>query len=159
MTNSYFIHLTSILEQGMDEREIDSFPNPTGIWPLLSEIGSEDIGEQSIASVSSHVGYDPRWTPASLLGSAIFSGNVLSQESFIDVAGDSSGPFVSNEITLLAWIHPEENMEQSMTLLDFRELPSGSNVVLKLENGQLTMSIPISPTERQLVSSLGNHTH
>ena len=131
-----------------------STPKATGLWPFIDDLGSDDIGPNEIESTSSFIGYDPRWTPASMLGSAIFSGNVLNQESFVDVTSDTSGPFTSHEITIMAWIYPEDIMDLPMALLDFRELPSGSNLLLMLKDGQLSVSIPVGPTEKVTVSSL-----
>lgn len=133
-----------ILEQTLPIVEQSSLPTPVGVWPLNVQLSSYEIGQNEIPTVSTHIGYDPRWTPASMLGSAIFSGYV--QDSYIDLQSndESEKPLLSDEITILAWIKVESATvdSDSMTMFDFRNLASSKHVKLCIVNGLLTAKVP-----------------
>lgn len=116
-------------------------PDPF-LWPLAAN--TDSFGPEKIETSSLNIGYDPRWTPpTSILGSAIFSGNVIDQESYLDIQSKPKGPLAINEISILVWIKLETSANnKSMTLFDSRPMKSSSSLTIKLVNGVLSMTIP-----------------
>ena len=53
------------------------------LLPLTKESGTSNIIGENPKPQSNNIGFDPRWTPANLLGSVIFSGDWI--ESYIDI--------------------------------------------------------------------------
>lgn len=112
------------------------------LWPLTKETGVKDILTDEDFTNAVNIGFDPRWTPAGLVGSAIFSGNWLPQNSHIVVSSSNSSHFVTEEISLLAWILIEGSIKGSnMTLFDFRDAVASQNLRIRIINEVISIDI------------------
>lgn len=126
----------------MSFTDIDSMTDPIALWPLTKPTKANDILTHKIPTTAGNIGYDPRWAPSSLMGSAIFSGNLMPQESFVEVRSSHVSLLASDSLTIMAWIWPEGSYE--MALFDFRGLQfeSVDNLYLTLNNGQIQLADP-----------------
>ena len=83
----------------------DYAPEPLGVWPLSYETGPSDVFENNIESTEAKIGYDQTWTPAGMIGSANFAGNIVDMESKIEIDfGEEVEVLETSAVTVMAWI-------------------------------------------------------
>lgn len=128
----YFICQT---ELSLSPKDAESALLPAAIWPFTKASGVEDISVNKVQTDGFNIGYDPRWTPIGLPGSAIFSGNLLSEDSYVQVAAQEQ--LATDSISILAWILIEGPIKRNMVLFDFRDSPGSNNLNIMLRNGML----------------------
>ena len=86
--------------------------------PLSKNLGPKDLSANDYSMKEENVGYNPVWSPGSLMGSAMFGGNSFSGKSQIKIPIEVVLSIASKvDFTVMMWIKSTADVSGTMSLL------------------------------------------